>query len=318
MNDKNMATIRPFRGIRYDESLVGDLSTVICPPYDIISPQLQQELYHHNKYNFIRLELSRELPQDTLTSNKYMRSAATLEQWLKEGILKTDKAPALYLHDHHFNYQAHNYRRRGLIICVRLETWGKGEIHPHEGTLPEPKGDRESLLWACQINTSPILGLFQDHDQKVSALLSTQEKNQPVISLNNTTEDNHYVWAITDNEIINRICLALTGKQIYIADGHHRYESALSYQQKRHTCSQAISGEEAFNFALMTLTDFADPGLIILPPHRLVRGITKSTIDELTTKLNSFFEIEEYPISMPNIWPQNDDLLNGETDQIKL
>jgi len=120
-----MAEIRPFRGVRYNQSLVKDLSTVICPPYDIITPQLQQELYHRSEYNFVRLEHGRELPQDTIGNNKYTRSAATLEQWLKQGVLKVDEAPAIYLHDHYFTHQGREYRRRGITAPVRLEEWDR-------------------------------------------------------------------------------------------------------------------------------------------------------------------------------------------------
>ena len=126
-----MAEIRPFRGVRYNQSLIKDLSAVICSPYDIITPPLQQELYHQSQYNFVRLEHGRELPQDTVTDNKYTRSVATLEQWLQQGILEIDDMPAIYLHDHYFTYQGREYRRRGIIARVRLEEWDKMVVRPH-------------------------------------------------------------------------------------------------------------------------------------------------------------------------------------------
>ncbi|GAI82690.1 unnamed protein product, partial [marine sediment metagenome] len=170
-----MAEIRPFRGVHYNQRLVTNLSAVICPPYDVIAPQMQQELYRRSEYNFVRVEHNRELPQDTAEDNRYTRSATTLEQWLEQGILRVDEVPAIYLHDHYFTYQGREYKRRGIIARVRLEEWDTMVVRPHEGTLDEPKSDRLSLLWALQANTSPILALFEDQGQRIAPLLATQE-----------------------------------------------------------------------------------------------------------------------------------------------
>ena len=317
-----MAEIRPFRGVRYNQRLINDLATVICPVYDVTTPEMQQELYHRSEYNFIRLEHGRELPQDTAGDDKYTRSAAKLEQWLKLGVLKVDEAPAIYLHDHYFTQQAKEYKRRSIIVCVRLEEWDKMVIRPHEGTLTEPKDDRLSLLWACQANTSPILAMFEDREQQTASLLAIEERNKPIISFTGDGGERHKVWAITEPEAINQICRNLAQQPLYIADGHHRYESALTHQRERSACSSSMSGDEVFNFVMMTLVDFSDPGLLILPPHRLVRGISKSTLDELGAKLEALFEIEKLPLSMPGVWQKVDDLLTGvkpgETNQVRL
>jgi uncharacterized protein (DUF1015 family) len=310
--------IRPFRGVHYNQLLANDLSAVMCPPYDIIDPQLQQELYLKSEYNFVRIEFGRELPQDTIDDNKYTRSAATLEQWLREGIVEVDGLPALYLHDHYFTYKGRKYKRRGIIACVRLEEWDKMTVRPHEGTLAEPKNDRLSLLWACQANTSSILALFEDREQRVSSLLAAQEQSKPLISFSSVTGESHNVWVITEPKVTNQICNGLTHQSLYIADGHHRYESALTYQRERYSCSSPVSGDEAFNFVMMTLVDFSDPGLIILPPHRLVRGIPKSILKRLMAELKLLFEIEELPLSMPDVWQKVDYLLTEEGNAIRL
>ncbi len=304
-----MAEIRPFRGVHYNGSLIKDWSAVICPVYDIIAPQQQQELYLRSEYNFIRLEFGQELPQDTVTDNKYTRSAATLEQWLKQGVLEIDETPAIYLHDQYFTHQGKEYKRRGIIARVKVEEWDKMVIRPHEGTIAEARSDRLSLLWALQANTSPILALFEDRGQQISSLLAAQERNKLLISLRSVDGESHVVWAITEPGVINQIVSSLAEQPLYIADGHHRYESALAYQQERRAYSSSGSGDEAFNFVMMTLVDFSDPGLIILPPHRLVRGISKSTLNGLMPKLKVFFEIEELPLSMPDVWKQVDDFL---------
>ncbi len=304
-----MAEIYPFRGVRYNQSIVKDLSSVICPPYDIITPQLEQELYNRSRYNFIRIEHNQRLPQDSTLDNKYTRSAAILEEWLKQGVLITDEVPAIYVHDHCFIYQGKEYRRRGLIARVRLEEWHKNIIRPHEGTLAEPKSDRINLLWALRANTSPVLALFEDQTRQVSSLLAAQGLGKPVISISSSSRERHNVWAITEPQVISEIYDFFSEKPLYIADGHHRYESALIYQREQHTLSSTTSGDEAFNFVMMTLVDFADPGLVILPPYRLLRGLSPPKIVNLMTKLKSLFDVEELPLDMPGVWQLVDDLL---------
>jgi uncharacterized protein (DUF1015 family) len=312
-----VAEIRPFRGVHYRESLLKDWSAVICPPYDIITPQLQQELYLRSEHNFVRLEFGRDLPQDTATSNKYTRSAATLEQWLNQGVLEVDEAPAIYLYDQYFTHQGRQYKRRSIIGRVRVEEWDRMVIRPHEGTMAEPSSDRLSLLRALQANTSPILALFEDRGQQISLLLAAQERNQPLINLKSTNGEAHAVWAITEPEVINQIVGGLDRQPVYIADGHHRYESALAYQRERRARSPSPSASEAFDFVMVALVDFADPGLVILPPHRLVRGIPRPTLAGLTAKLKVFFEIEELPLNTPGVWQRVDDLL-AESNEVSL
>ncbi len=297
-----MADIRPFRGVYYNPALIKDISSVICPPYDVILPQQQQELYLKSEYNFIRLESGREQPQDTATDNKYTRSAATLERWLTEGILEVSKTPALYLHDHYFTYRGQEYKRRSVIVLVRVEEWDNMVIRPHEGTLTEARGDRLSMLWALQANTSPILAMYEDSAATIASLLTGQEENKPLISIKNSDGEGHIIRAVTDTEVISAISNTLAEQPLYIADGHHRYESALTYCQEKRAQSPAASGDEAYNFVMMSLVEFSDPGLIILAPHRLVRGISKAAINGLETRLKVFFEIEEVPLNIPDIW----------------
>jgi uncharacterized protein (DUF1015 family) len=297
-----VAEIRPFRGVHYNLSLIKNWSAVICPVYDIISPQQQQELYLKSEYNFVRLELGRDLPQDTPTDNKYSHAAAALEQWLKQGVLEMDEKPAIYLHDHYFTHQNKRYRRRGIIVRVKLEEWDRMVVRPHESTMAAPRSDRLSLLWALKANTSPVLAMFEDHGEQISSLLAAQAQNKPTINLRSVSGEKHKVWAITDREIINQIATKFITEPVYIADGHHRYESALNYRRQRRASSPSLSGEEPFDFVMMTLVDFTDPGLLILPPHRLVRGISKSALNDLRAKLEAFFEIEELPLSTPGVW----------------
>ncbi|HCP60538.1 MAG TPA: DUF1015 domain-containing protein [Dehalococcoidia bacterium] len=313
-----MAEIHPFRGVRYAREVVSDLAAVLCPPYDIITSQMQGELYHRSQYNFVRLEDGWELPQDEVSNNRYTRAAATLEQWLEQGVLKIDKAPALYLHDHYFTYRGEEYRRRGIITCVRLEEWDKRVTRPHEGTLAEPRNDRLSLMWALQADTSPILALFEDPSRQVALVLGAQECGDPVISLGSVDGERHNVWAITDPAAINQLAGYLVHQPLYVADGHHRYESALTYQRERQSCSSSLLRDEAFNFVLMELVELAEPGLVILPPHRLVRGVSKVVLGGLMDGLRALFEIEELPLDMPDVWQRVDSLLADETTGVRL
>ena len=303
-----MAEIRPFRGVRYNQELTGELAKIVCPPYDVIDSRLQQELYRRSPYNFVRIEAGRELAQDTNTDNKYTRSAATLVQWLKEGILVTDPAPAIYLHDHYFSYEGKKFRRRAVIAGVRLEEWDKKVIRPHEGTLAEHKGDRFSLLWALETNTSPILALFQDRGGGVAKLLVKAGESQPIADFGEADGERHELRAITSPEMINQLAGYLADSRLYIADGHHRYESALSFQRERHAGSSA-KRDEAYDFVMMALVDFADPGVLILPPHRLVGGIPRAALSQLPAQLRSLFDIEELPLDAPDVWGRVDRLL---------
>jgi len=312
-----LTDIRPFHGIHYIKSAVGDMANVICPPYDVITSQKQQELYELSEYNYVRLEYERELPQDTDNDNKYTRSAATLEKWLDNGILERDEKPAFYLHDHYFTYQGEEYRRSGIIAIIHLEEWDKKIIRPHEGTLAKPKGDRLSLMWALKANTSPIFGLYEDRKQKIASLVASQGQGKPVISLTSDEGERHNIWAITDQDIINQIQEFFGDHPLYIADGHHRYESALTYQRERITCAPESSGKEGYNFTMMTLVAFSDPGLVILPPHRLIRGLSKSALEELKSKLSLCFEIEPLSLDTPDIWQHIDNVLAEKSEQVR-
>lgn len=309
-----MTDIRPFNGVHYNQELLKHWTEVICPVYDIISPEQQKELYLKNEGNFVRIEFSRDLPQDVENDNKYTRAAATMDEWLKKGILLTDRTPAIYVHDHYFTYRGKEYKRRNLIVRVRLEEWEKMIVRPHEGTMTKPKADRLNLLWTLQANTSSIMGLYEDPTRQIIQVIAAAERRTPLLYLEKTGGEGHVVWAITDPAAIQTMQKALADQPVYIADGHHRYESALNYKRQRSATAPSATGEEGFNFVMMTLIDFADAGLMILPPHRLVRGIPKSTLDELNPKLKAFFDMEEIPLKSPVSPEKLDSLLNKGED----
>ena len=312
-----MADIRPFQGVHYNPSLTEDLAKVLSPPYDIITPQIQEELYQRSNVNFVRIEFGRELPKDKDNDNKYTRAAATVEKWLEQGVLEVDRAPSIYVHDHHFTHQAKPYRRRSINCLVRLEEWDRKVVRPHEGTLAKPKDDRLNLLWALHANTSPVMTLYEDQEGKVSSLLDVQTREQHLLNASIENGESHYLWALTDAKIIGEIRDVLADQPLYIADGHHRYESALAYRRERHSLSDSVSENEPYDYVMMTLVDFADPGLVILPAHRMVRGIAPSALDGLLAGIETCFAVKELPLQHSNIQQQVNDLLAAETNEVK-
>jgi uncharacterized protein (DUF1015 family) len=289
--------ISPFKGISYNQRIVGDLAQVICPPYDVIPTEQQKLYYEESSYNAIHLEFPAESLEPT--GDSYQRAAITFQQWLKQGILQLDSESSFYLHDHRFEHLDEKRMRRGLIARVKLEPWGSG-IYPHEETFPKAKGDRLQLMRACRANFSPLLSLYHDSEQKIAPILSRIAQEKPLMSLrakrSNLPDSNeaHTLWAITEPEIKRELSQFLSSKPLYIADGHHRYETALAYQQER-AKEQTVTGKEAFQYVMLELVDFSDPGLVILPLHRLVRGIAHSTLGGLEDQLRNFFVLESVP-----------------------
>ena len=288
-----MADIRPFRGLRYNQALASNLGDLLCPPFDVISAAEQQDFYRKSPYNIIRLEHGLELPDDTPQNNKYSRAATTLESWLRDGVLTAEEKPALYLHQHYFRRQRHSFVRCNLLACVRLEEWERGIIKPHEFTRAAAKSDRLDLMRACRANLSLPMALYDDPGDKLAELLAGQ--GEPLETAD-TGEERHLVWAISQPDIVAEILGHLATQPLYIADGHHRYETALAYRDEQRLAHPGWSKDDAFNFIMMSLTNTADPGLLILPTHRLARGLSTTALEELKKRLAALFEAETRPL----------------------
>ena len=305
-----MAEISPFSGIRYNQEVVGDMASVICPPYDVITTEEQKAYYEKSDYNIIRLEHGMVLPDDTKADNKHSRARATFNQWLKDRVLMNDPVPSFYIHEHCFTYQNIRKRRLGLTACVRLEPWDKKVIFPHENTVPGIKSDRLELMRACAANFSPLLGIYEDMGQKVTKLLTSQASRKPAIDLAEDGET-HKLWMANEPEFVQRVSHFLASRPIYIADGHHRYETALAYRDEKRQEKPPGTGEEAFNFVMMTLVSFSDPGLIVLPVHRLIRNLSREALAQFRNDLESSFELESVPLDENGV-PE----INGATARI--
>ncbi|MEA3253864.1 MAG: DUF1015 domain-containing protein [Chloroflexota bacterium] len=296
-----MTEIRPFQGIRYNQQIVTDLSKIICPPYDVISEERRRDYYERSDYNMVRLEhplapVASEAAQSN--DDKYSRAAASFKQWLEQGILQIDDRPAFYLHDHYFTYLGERKRRRGLLARVRLRPWYSG-VYPHEETFSKAKGDRLRLMRACRASFGPLFTLYQDPQEEVGSVLSKASEHKAITKLD-TRDESHVVWAITDPELIRQISGLMTSRALYIADGHHRYETALMYQQERTRLHSELHEEyqtRAFNYVMMLLVPFSDPGLVVFPVHRVIRGIAPSSLAGLEDRLREFFVLEYVPIT---------------------
>lgn len=281
-----MADLRPFRALRYRLNPGVAAGAVLAPPYDVISPEQQAALYALSPYNVIRLEYPRETGEA-----RYRAAAETLARWRREGVLVPEERPALYLYEQTFAYGGTSYRRRAVLGRVRLEPFEAGVIRPHEYTLAKPKEDRLALLRATRANISPIFGLVDDRTGAFGRALDEAEA-RPVLDAQDFAEQRHRLSVIDTPAAIARISGAVADAVVYIADGHHRYETALAYrEEQRQAAGTAWSADDPANFVLMALTATGDPGLLILPIHRLVRPRTQPA--DLVAALADAFTVEE-------------------------
>jgi uncharacterized protein (DUF1015 family) len=288
-----MADIRGFRGFRYDLGQVGSLSDVIAPPYDVIDPLLQEKLYNQSPFNAIRLELTRQEPDDDDSKNKYSRAAQTLNEWIFANVLRQDTARSLYVYEQEFEAEGAKYIRRGFFARVRLEPFGQGKIYAHEQTMSGPKEDRLKLYRATGFNLSPIFGLYPDPENEIFRVLEPFTLKSPPLEAKDHLGVTSRLWVITDSRAVSTVVGSMGPKPIYIADGHHRYETGVKYLEERRAAGEVPDDESAPNFALMMLVGMTDPGLVILPTHRLLSGLGNVSSQQLESILSDYFEIVE-------------------------
>ena len=288
-----MATIVPFRGILYNQNRIQDLKGVVTPPYDVISEPERQEYFERHPQNVIRLILSKEEPEDTEQNNRYTRAARHFHKWLEDGILKQDTEPALYLTEMDFRSEEMVRTRLGFIVLVQLEDFGAGGILPHEKTFSATKADRLRLMETCTANFSPIFSLFSDPDEGIVGLLqSCMGKVDPDIDFREVIGYRHRLWRVTDPEIHREVREKLAGKPLYIADGHHRYETALNYRDQIVSKTGRFDPGAPYNFVMMYLNSMQDPGLMMRSVHRMLCQVPQSAMDGFAEKAGHFFDVE--------------------------
>lgn len=286
-----MADIRAFRAFRYDLGRVGSLGDVIAPPYDVIDANLQQALYNKSPYNVIRLILNKETPADNDNDNRYTRAAQHLRDWQSEGVIKQDTARSLYVYHQEFEVEGKKFTRKGFMARVRLEPFGSGRIYPHEETMSGPKADRLKLFRSTGMNLSQIFGLFPDSEGLVQDQLDKAVGRALPLEATDHLGVVSRMWPVTDQHVVSQVTGAMGPKPIFIADGHHRYETALRYLDERRAAGDVADDEAAPNFVLMMLVGMSDPGLLILPTHRLISGLPDLTASQVKEILQPHFEV---------------------------
>jgi uncharacterized protein (DUF1015 family) len=287
-----MADIRPFRAFRYDLGHVGPLSDVVAPPYDVIGPELQQQLCDRSPYNVVRADFGRAEPGDNEEVNRYTRAAGLLRDWTQSGVLKQDTARGLYVYHQDYEVEGRRHTRKGFLARVRLEPFGKGRIYPHEETMSGPKEDRFKLMRATAMNLSPVFGLYPDEAGEVQELLDETIRRALPVEATDHLGTVSRIWPVTDQHILTQVTGLLGPKPVFIADGHHRYETSLRYLDERKAAGEVANDEAPANFTLMMLVGMSDPGLLILPTHRLISGLPPITGEALRNMLAGSFTIE--------------------------
>ena len=286
-----MATIAPFRGFVFNEERAGKIKDLVCPPYDIISPAEQQELYRKSPHNIVRLEFGLASPGDTDSDNRYTRAAALMDEWLRKDILRRSEAPAFYIYEMEYRAGGRVRKVRGFICMVRIEDYDSGIVKPHETTLSGPKTDRLNLLRACKAGFSQIYSLISDPKGTVGSVLAAAPK-RPEIEVTAADGVVHRVWTYTDKAGIDAIVRHMADQPIFIADGHHRYDTSINYRNERRTLAGSFTGSEGFNYIPMFLARIEDPELTILPAHRSLFNLTDFHPRKFEEDLNRYFNIE--------------------------
>jgi uncharacterized protein (DUF1015 family) len=279
-----MIEVIPFNGLLYNLEIVGSLDEVTAPPYDVISPDQQEALYQKNPHNVVRLIFGKGSDQDSDTDNRYTRSAKVFECWINEGVLKRDDEPGLYLYSQEYEFEGERFCRVGFFALVKIEDFSEGNICPHEFTLAKAKTDRTKLLNACHANFSPIFGLYSDPEGKIDSFLHEGVKSKP-LSVIDDSKIVHKLWRLSNSESNKKICDLIRDKKIYIADGHHRYETALAFSKDN---KDKVIGSV---HVMMFLTNMDSDSMSIFPIHRVVKSPTPFDFAKFLERVTEYFDV---------------------------
>lgn len=295
-----MAKILPFRAILFDRERVGgSLDPVVTQPYDRIDEALQEKYYARHPKNAVRLTRGKDEPDDSETRNKYTRAAETLNAWLAEGTLVRDAEPALYACTQTYRTPAGATKtRKGLVALGVLEDLGKGGVHAHERTLLKPKQDRLSLMRATGGATfGHVFMLYSDPTMAVNRLLDGAAKRPPDLEAKDDFGETHRAWRITDKTTIATLQREMARQEVYIADGHHRYETALTYRDEMRKKGAKYDGPETADARMMTFVNMEDEGLTIFPTHRLIHDLPEFSLPDFLAGLSANFRLHTYPFA---------------------
>jgi uncharacterized protein (DUF1015 family) len=304
-----MAKIAPFRALRYDPQRV-DLSQVITQPYDKITPEMRERYYTASPYNVVRIILGKPTVADGPADNAYTRAAGFFREWRQCGILRQDPEPAIYRYAQTFSRpdRKKDLQRTGFIALGKIEDYSANVVFRHEQTLAKPKADRLELLRATQAHFGQLFMLYSDPAAEIDQMLISNAN--PDIDIQDEYGVRHCVWKVSDSGVISRVQTAMSTKQLVIADGHHRYETALNYRNERRamaatagvdsqTTSQGTSSPLApYEMVMMTFINMENAGLVILPTHRVVHGLSSFAPESLRDKGRQYFSVEEVDASI--------------------
>jgi uncharacterized protein (DUF1015 family) len=287
-----MADIRPFRALRYDLKRV-PAAKVVTQPYDKITPAMQDQYYSASPYNLIRIILGRREPEDNTAHNVYSRAAAFGRDWRAEGIFREDSQPSVYAYSQTFKAPSGaNFERRGFIALGRVEDYSAKVVFRHEQTLAKPKADRLELLRATRVHYEQLFLLYEDSGE-IDALLTAAPGTLPTIDVTDEYGVAHGVWQISDPKVVAAVQEKMRDTKLVIADGHHRYETALNFRNESREAAGKTDPEAPYEFVMMTFVNMNNPGLLVLPTHRVVHSLGSFSVDDFQKASRAFFEVEE-------------------------
>ena len=307
-----MPHIKAFRGLRYNLAQVGSLSDVVAPPYDVVDSELQARLYANSPFNFIRLELTKPEPGDADSNAVYSRASTLYRQWRRDGVLQPEPDPAIYVYHQVFDYAGRTYTRRGFMARIKLVRFGEGNIYPHEQTHAKAKDDRLRLTRACQANLSQIFGIYPDPENAAQSLLESHIAGTAALECTDHLGVTHRLWPVSDVNLINKVAGIVDAKPMFVADGHHRYETACNYRDELAAAAGGtLPDNHPAQSVLSMLISMDDPGLIVLPTHRLIHGCAEMDSEHLRLRVGDCFDCERVgtgPAGAGAVWKHIEDI----------
>ena len=288
-----MALIAPFRGLRYNTTKISRLEDVVTPPYDVIDLKAQQDFLDRNPYSMIKLDLSKNVTPEEMTDERYGESLRLLDQWQKESILVRDDQPVIYLYYIDYNHPSgRKLTRKGLVCLTGLAEFSEGIVKPHEQIFRGVVTDRLRLLDTCRTQFSQVFSIYSDEEGEVLGALEAARDPEPLCDSEDQDGCRHIIWQVTDQKAVARARELFADKSVYIADGHHRYNTALQMRELMAERHGAVAGDSPFNFIMMYHCAMEDPGLSVLPTHRMVR-MGRQSADSVVTTLAEGFDVKE-------------------------
>lgn len=286
-----MPQIMPFRGIRFNRDKIRDLSTVVAPPYDVISKAQQDSLYRSSPYNIVRVELARIKPSDNRKDNRYIRAAKSFGSWLESGMMIRDDRESLYFYSQQYKNGGKTVERPGFMAVMALDDSKGKKVLPHENTLMAPKVDRFELTRNVRANLSPIYVLYDDAGAKISGIMKDWcSRRKPFMDINFEGIRNR-AWKVDDQAVIRKISRLMSGKDTFIADGHHRYEVSRMYARELSSKGASPAARKAAGGLMVYFVASDEKILTVLPAHRLPRDIGRLTKEDVLSKLSEYFDI---------------------------